>query len=56
MTVFVQFEDSSEDKVIGVFSCDQDPEVWSNVTAVDDDDPRLINYLDGMRTSSITDK
>jgi hypothetical protein len=48
MTVFVQFESEAKEKVIGVFSCAQDPEFWPNVEGVDDDDERLLTFLDGV--------
>jgi hypothetical protein len=43
MTTFTQI---SNDRVIALFSCEQDPEYWPGVEEVADDDPRLIKYLE----------
>jgi hypothetical protein len=45
MTTFVQFDSDQKEAVIGVFSCDQDPEFWPNMGEVEDDDLRLVAYL-----------
>lgn len=44
MSKHVQFEDSSENKIITVFGGEQDDNVHDNLGIVEDDDPRLINF------------
>jgi len=47
---YVQLDHSA---VIAVFSCDQDPGVWPNVVAVEDDDERLVSYLEKLEQLGI---
>lgn len=43
---FVQFKDKTEKSVIAVFGCSQpDTATWPNQGEVDDDDPRLMEFL-----------
>ncbi|SAK88303.1 hypothetical protein AWB77_04770 [Caballeronia fortuita] len=48
MTVFVQFADSTEKRIVSVFGCEQDPSVWPNQGQVGDDDPRLEAFQNGL--------
>lgn len=42
---YVQFSDNSKVKIISVFGCPQDPQVWPNQGEVEEEDPRLIDFL-----------
>lgn len=52
MSQFVQVEDG---KVVALFSCLQDPEVWPGVIEVEDDDPRYIAFMTPTVAVPITD-
>ncbi|MDD2109307.1 hypothetical protein [Pseudomonas asiatica] len=54
MSTFVQLDDS-ESRVIGVFSCAQDPDVWGRVVLIEDDDDRLVEYFENLRKVPIKD-
>ena len=41
----VQFSDSSETKIIGIFGAPQDPSHWPNMGTVLDTDPRYIAFM-----------
>ncbi|WP_180131842.1 hypothetical protein [Rhodoferax sp. BLA1] len=51
-TVFVQFFDASELKVVAVFGCAQDELVWPYQGQVDDSDPRYLAFISSQPTSS----
>jgi hypothetical protein len=42
MTVHAQIVD---DVVVGVFSGPQDPEYWPDVEEIEEDDPRLVEFI-----------
>jgi hypothetical protein len=44
--MFVQFSDETEKKIISVFGCLQDENVWPNQGEVDENDPRYIAFQD----------
>lgn len=44
-TVYVQFSDASEEKVIAAFSCTQIDEKYQNQGAIDDSDPRYVAFI-----------
>lgn len=44
--LYVQFEDTTEQKIISFFGAPQDPEVWPNQGTVDTSDPRWHAFYD----------
>ncbi|MFJ4605020.1 hypothetical protein [Pseudomonas atacamensis] len=44
--MFVQFEDESLQKVVAVFGCSQDAELYPNQGEIEWDDPRFVAYHD----------
>jgi hypothetical protein len=48
MSTFVQFEDSTEQRIISIFGCPQDSEFYPHQGELDEDDPRLIAYLEAV--------
>lgn len=45
MEVHVQFSDSDQTKIVSVFGCPQDPDVYPNQASIDFDDPRYRAFL-----------
>ncbi len=43
--MFVQFSDSKGSVIVATFSSEQSSENYQNLGEVDDDDPRLIDFL-----------
>jgi len=44
-TIYVQFEDETQTKIVTIFGSAQDPEYWSNLGEIQDDDPRYLAYI-----------
>lgn len=44
-TKHVQFADESQEQIVSVFGCEQDPEVFANLGEVEEDDPRLVAFM-----------
>jgi hypothetical protein len=44
MTIFVQFNNPQQEKIISVFSCPQDLDKWDNQGEVEDTDVRFVAY------------
>jgi hypothetical protein len=49
--IFVQFSDSTDETIVSVFSCAQDPKVWKNQGVVPSDDARYESYYNAMTPS-----
>lgn len=45
--MYVQFEDETNSKIVTILCGPQDPEFWKNVVEVEDDDPLVVEFLDG---------
>lgn len=44
----VQFEDESEEKVVAVFGCAQDPDARQFMAEVEDNDARFLAYVESL--------
>lgn len=44
MNAFVQFSDSTQELIVAVFGCAQDPDIYENQGEIDEGDPRLIVF------------
>lgn len=44
-TKFVQFSDSTEDVIVALFGCAQDPTVYPNQGELAEDDPRYLTFI-----------
>lgn len=51
-TIYVQFEDATETKVISVFGVPQDVTVWPNQGAIEDTDPRYQDFVNPPETTA----
>lgn len=45
MTIYVQFSDETETKIIMTFAGPQNPEYWNNLGEVEENDPRYLEWL-----------
>ena len=45
MTVYVQFEDDTQRKIISVFGSPQSPENYANYAELDESDERYIEFI-----------
>lgn len=50
--MYVQFSDDNEE-VISVFAGPQDPEVYPNLSEVDEGDQRYVNFMETVREHTI---
>ncbi len=41
MTVYVQFSDSTQTKIVSVFCCPQDPDIYPNYAEIEETDTEL---------------
>lgn len=48
MKIFIAFTDSTQTTIGSVFSCAQDPGIWSNQGTIDETDARWKTYCDSL--------